>query len=414
MRDCDGDGWQSHALIVAAGRYTDSTLTELRSPSRDAQEFAQVLQDPAIGGFSVQSLLNEPDYLVREEIEGFFADRSLDDVLILYLSCHGVKDASGRLYFAAATTKVNRLSSTGISADFVYEQVDHCRARRILILLDCCYSGAYLAGYRTRGEQRAFIGQLEGRGRAVITSSTALEYAFEIDTGGVTGSAVPSVFTTALVEGLRTGAADRDGDGLVSVDDLYSYVYERVREVNPNQTPEKKWGDIRGDFIIARNPHPLPVQTQPAAIETVDRLDSPINYGHRARFNIVPQPTPSRYPVWRKIYLWLISLAGAGICIGVLAASLAPSPGNKYEPVGGILGSLGLLFAAWIGWYAHRVSLGKAKDARLSSREPRISKHGQRSKPMLARVRQSPTFVSLFSVLRLLIGNQKPNRGQRQ
>jgi hypothetical protein len=109
----------------------------------------------------------------------------------------------------------------------------------------------------------------------VISSSTAEEYAFEIDTGAVTGAAAPSLFTAALVDGLRTGAADLDRDGLVSVDDLYAYVYEQARTANPHQSPEKKWGDIRGDFFIARNPHPPPPAPEPLPAKLAEALESP-------------------------------------------------------------------------------------------------------------------------------------------
>jgi hypothetical protein len=336
-------------------------LSELRSPSRDAEELAQILEDPAIGGFSVEVLLDQPAHLVREEIEGFFADRRLDDLLVLYVSCHGVKDAAGVLHFAASTTKLSRLASTGISADFVYEQIERCRARRVLLLLDCCYSGAYLAGHRVRSGQRAAIELREGRGRAVITSSTALEYSFEIDSGKITGAAAPSLFTTALVEGLRTGDADCDGDGLISVDDLYAYVYERVREASPHQTPEKKWGDIRGEFIIARNPHPPAAMSEPSPVQLAT-VENPHSRARKLISVIVPRPELPRHPIWRKTYLWLISLAAMITCIEVLAATLAPPPGRHYQPMGGLLGILGLLISAWIGWYAHRVPLSAAKD----------------------------------------------------
>ena len=261
---------RSYALLMATSRYTDPTLGRLRSPSRDAEELAEVLRDPVIGGYEADTLIDEPGARLHEEIEGFFADRRLDDLLVFYASCHGVKDPSGRLYFAASTTKLNRLASTGVSAEFVYEQVDRCRARRILVLLDCCYSGAYARGHLPRAGNRAEIGIREGRGRAAISSSTEEEYSFETGTGKVAGTAAPSLFTAAVVKGLRTGAADMDGDGLVSVDDLYTYVKEQVREATPYQTPEKKWGDIRGDFFIARNPKPPRGKT-----ELLDAINSP-------------------------------------------------------------------------------------------------------------------------------------------
>jgi Pyridine nucleotide-disulphide oxidoreductase len=78
-----------------------------------------------------------------------------------------------------------------------------------------------------------------GRGRAVITASSAMEYAFEGDQLADDHSRRPSVFTSALVEGLATGDADRDQDGWVSLNELYDYVFDRVREQNPQQTPSQ-------------------------------------------------------------------------------------------------------------------------------------------------------------------------------
>jgi outer membrane protein assembly factor BamB len=260
------------ALIIAPGRYQDPQLARLRSPSRDVAKLAKVLSNQAVGGFTVHVRLDEAGHLLREEVDGFFTNRRPEDLLVLYLSCHGVKDMAGQLQFAVSTTKLSRLPSTGISASFIYEQVHRCRARRILLLLDCCYSGAYSKGQRPKAESRADIRPFEGRGRAVITSCTALEYDLEVDTRRVTGNAAPSVFTSALAEGLRTGQADGDGDGLVSVDELFTYVLKRVRQATPDRIPEKKWGDIRGDFVIARNPAP-PVLPTTTAVTTVG-LDS--------------------------------------------------------------------------------------------------------------------------------------------
>lgn len=277
------DSAGSYVLIVAADQYSDPTFSRLRSPTQDVRELTEVLQDPAIGGYQVRALVNEPGHLVSEEIEGFFADRRLDDLLVLYFSCHGIRDPAGNLYFAASTTKANRLAATGISSAFVYDQVERCRSRRIILLLDCCYSGAYLKGHRPRAGDRVTLDPMLGRGWAVITSSTAIEYSYEIDTSDIAGTATPSVFTSALVEGLRTGDADLDEDGLVSVDDLYGYVLDRVRERTPFQTPEKK-GDIRGDLIIARNPHPIAPKPQPSGAASTTTSEPTRQYSPAPNF----------------------------------------------------------------------------------------------------------------------------------
>jgi hypothetical protein len=268
-----GSGVRS-ALIIAADNYEDPGLSQLASPSRDAEELANVLADPQIGGYRIRPLVNTPAHVAREAIEEFFTDARRDDKLLLYLSCHGVKDQDGRLCFAVATTKLRLLASTGIPADFVYEQVDRCRSRHIVLLLDCCYSGAYTAGHRPRSPGRISLGPLEsdsprGEGWAVITSCTDMEYAFEIRPDDITARTVkkaqPSIFTDAVVHGLRTGEADRDGDGMVSVDDLYDFVWDRVRERTPHQSPTKI-GASRGNLVIAQNPQiPVPAGREPVA-----------------------------------------------------------------------------------------------------------------------------------------------------
>src|SRR5262245_66552233 len=89
------------ALIVAADTYQDPQLAQLRAPGRDADELAAVLRDPAIGDFDVRISMNQRHYEIRVALEDFFADRRPGDLLLLHFSCHGIKDESGRLFFAA-------------------------------------------------------------------------------------------------------------------------------------------------------------------------------------------------------------------------------------------------------------------------------------------------------------------------
>ncbi len=258
------------ALIVATDEYQDPGLAKLRSPAQDAGQLADVLGDEAIGAFHVDTLLNKPQYSVLEELEAFLADRARHDLLVLYFSCHGVKDDDGRLYFATTNTKRNRLASTAIPADWVNEQIGRCRSNRVILLLDCCYSGAFARG--VKGDPIVAIKErFDGKGRVVLTASNAIEYSFEGEE--VSGLGRPSVFTGALVHGLRTGEADRGGDGLIDVDELYEYVYGKVREVAPNQTPSKWALGVEGELYIARSR--AEVQPTPLPVELAHALESP-------------------------------------------------------------------------------------------------------------------------------------------
>jgi uncharacterized caspase-like protein len=251
------------ALIVASYHYQDPGLRQLRAPASGVQALATVLEDPGIGGFQVSTLLNQPAREVNLAVQEFFADRRPDDLLLLHFSCHGVKDEGGELYFATTNTKLRRLAATGVAAEFVNRRMNRSRSQRVVLLLDCCYAGAFERGQSARaGTAMAIKQQFDGRGRVVITASSAMEYAFEDDRLSMQAGR-PSVFTSAVVQGLRTGEADRDSDGLVSVDDLYDYIYEQVREATPHQTPSMWAFGVQGDLYIARRARPV---TTPAPL----------------------------------------------------------------------------------------------------------------------------------------------------
>jgi uncharacterized membrane protein len=250
-----------YALLVSTDTYQDATLRKLRSPRADAESLARILGDPEIADFSVRTLYNAPSHVARLGLNELFEGRRSDDLVVVYFSCHGVKDDRAKLYFAFPDTLHNRLPATAISADYVSELMEASPARRIVLLLDCCFSGAFTKGMRTRaGGQVDVLERFTGRGRAVITATNAMEYAFEVEHDNVIDAdpaPSPSIFTSALIRGLTTGEADRGGDGFVSVDELYEYIFDEVRARTTKQTPSR-WFDVEGSLVLARVRHALP------------------------------------------------------------------------------------------------------------------------------------------------------------
>ncbi|CUR54979.1 hypothetical protein NOCA2220170 [metagenome] len=264
------------ALIVATSHYEDPSLQGLRGAAADAEALAEVLRDPDIGGFDIQTVVDQPAHVVNEAVEEYFADRGPDDLLVLHFSGHGIKNQDGELHFAATNTRLARLASTSTAANFVNRQMTASRSRRIVLLLDCCYAGAFDRGMATRGGTSIDIQErFDGRGRAVITASGALEYAFEGDQLTQDLPAQPSVFTTAMVRGLATGEADRDQDGWVGLDELYDYVYDAVREVAPQQTPGKWTFGVQGNLHLARRSRPV-TEPSPLPPELQQSVESPL------------------------------------------------------------------------------------------------------------------------------------------
>jgi hypothetical protein len=269
---------ERRALIVAAERYEHEGLRRLPSAAADAEALGRVLGDPGIGEFDVDVVRDEPAHVVAAAIEELFAAGRPDDVLLLHFSGHGLKNEAGELYFAARNTRPDRLASTAVAADLVQRCMRASRSRSIVLLLDCCYGAAFGRGVAVRAAGDAhvldsFPGDrlAGGRGRAVITASSSMEYAFEGERLADSG-ARPSVFTAALVDGLSTGDADRDQDGWVSLSELYDYVFDRVRERNPHQTPSRDV-EMEGEFYLARSrrrrvrAQPIPADLRAAMTE---------------------------------------------------------------------------------------------------------------------------------------------------
>jgi hypothetical protein len=173
------------------------------------------------------------------------------NLTLLYFTGHGLRDDDGRLYLAMTNTKRNSLQFNSLSAEHIDYAISGCASRQKVLILDCCYSGAYPAGKLAKADTDVhMLERFQGRGRTVLTASDSTRYSFEGEE--TRGQASQALFTRYLVEGLRDGSADLDGDGDITVDELYSYVHDRVVEAMPQQRP-KKQDNVEGRTIIARN-----------------------------------------------------------------------------------------------------------------------------------------------------------------
>ncbi|WP_406352105.1 caspase family protein [Streptomyces sp. NBC_00658] len=252
------------ALLIATYAYDDEGLRQLTAPGHDAEALSEVLSAPDIAGFEVKILINEPHDRVGAALGDFFRDCRHDDLALLYFTGHGLKDDEGRLHLATSDTRRNNLMFTSLSAEGIDRAMSACNSRQQVLILDCCYSGAFPAGRLAKGDDtdvhtlERFQGQ--GRGRTVLTASDATQYSFEGDQ--LHGSAPRSVFTGHLVQGLRDGSADLDDDGDITLDELYTYVHDKVVTEMPQQRP-KKQENVEGRTVIARNVNwVLPVHLQ--------------------------------------------------------------------------------------------------------------------------------------------------------
>jgi branched-chain amino acid transport system substrate-binding protein len=219
-----------YALIVGVSEYPKG-LKSLPSVVSELQNVERVLRKLDIGGFfEVEQLLNPEVKSMGASIQKLFSNKNRDDLLLLYFSGHGITDENGNLYLTTTETEKNEvgdlIKATAVESSFIQRRMNESDSRRQVLILDCCFSGAFAQGLSAKNAGIINVHQLGGEGRAVLTSSTSIEYSYE------------GVYTRFIIEGLETGAADRDQDGVITVDELHEYAKSRVKESGYAMTPQ--------------------------------------------------------------------------------------------------------------------------------------------------------------------------------
>lgn len=268
-----------HAVLIGNGTFPlEPALSRLEGPPHDVERFGALLADSSIGRFHVQSFVDGESHALNHALEKTLNDADQSDLILLYYSGHGKLDRRGQLCLASANTKLDTLRSTSLVVPFLKSLIDDCRSQQILLILDCCFSGA--AGKSFGGVRSAVEDQLQvtgGAGLHILASSTAIETSLEredAETGQVMGS-----FTRCVIDGIRSGDADVDGDAEVSLTDLRNYLQGRLKGQSP-----RYWGfETAGDLLLAHTPNPRPA---PLPAQILEVLASPIA---DARRSMIPE-----------------------------------------------------------------------------------------------------------------------------
>ena len=260
----------AYAVVIGVGRYEQRTIPSLQYAVADAEAMYKVLIETA--GFKKDHVLLLTDRTERKPTLrnikyalGTFLARAAqkDDTVIVYFAGHGAPEVDQRgverdglaKYLIPSDADPDDLFSTALPMDDLQTIFDRIEAERVVVFLDACYSGA--AGGRTFASRRTRSGIVDdlflerltrSRGRAIITASRPAEVSIELPELG------HGIFTYYLTKGLR-GAGDLNGDGIVSLQELYEYLEQQVvrksRSVGGNQHPVMK-GELEGALPLTR------------------------------------------------------------------------------------------------------------------------------------------------------------------
>ncbi|TQN32587.1 AAA domain-containing protein [Haloactinospora alba] len=215
------------AVLIGTNTYDDPAYANLRSPTADVDAIDTALRDN--GHFDERKVLIDPTYAEASSILEEVLNGMPDDLVFISISGHGVKNKRGRLHLALRDTSKKLLASTGLSAEKLQRMLEDSRVNSKLLLLDCCYSGAFADGFTTRDDgdegidvEREF---LNGEGTYVLAAAGSGQEAKE---GDNSTKPTPSPFSAAVARALAGEGPDGNGDGWIDTSDLYQYVHRQV------------------------------------------------------------------------------------------------------------------------------------------------------------------------------------------
>ncbi|MGB3079792.1 MAG: caspase family protein [Saprospiraceae bacterium] len=236
------EGANIYALIVGASRY--EFFESLKYTDDDAYKVYAFLRSPeggAVPDDHIRLLIDESAIAenIYKSLDDITAMAGPEDEVLVYLAGHGLQG------FYVPT------NSDGYSNKVEYEDIKNrlksCQAHQKLVIADACYSGSLLAAKTPMFESvDLFYKKLSasGGGTAFLLSSKSEEYSLESQ------GLRQGIFSYYLIQGLK-GEADTSGDRIVTLDELYTYVYAQVRKYSGNQQSPVLAGDIDRSMPLA-------------------------------------------------------------------------------------------------------------------------------------------------------------------
>ena len=277
----EGRKW---AVIIGVNEYLDPKIPPLRFCVADAHRVFESLTGKS--GFDPDHVLLIVDDQAKAhlrplrvnletQIGDWLQHAQAADTVVVHFSGHGfVDESTGEGFLGPTDCFQNDLRRTAFPTARLQQMLRDCAARQKLLILDCCHAGAVRSGAATgsTGEElsQAFS---QAQGLVTLASCRKDEVSYEWETKG------QGLFTYFLTEGLG-GGADYDRDGVVNVDELYRYTFEKVqlaaqRELNARQRPVRVIGpETEGVFALSRvSVVPRPLMDAVTALFTVREED---------------------------------------------------------------------------------------------------------------------------------------------
>ena len=245
---------RGYALVVGVAAYPNLPAKgQLAFSERDAEDMFEILISPEGGNFHVENvhrLIGARATLanLRHELEEWLPSVAKDDDRVLiYFAGHGFI-YKGHAYLAPYDVDPKNLPASLYPMDRLGEVFGgKIHAKDKILLTDSCHSGAIRPE-----DSQDFNHSLIDVSKSVfsLAASRDREQSFE----GSKWGGGHGIFTYYVKSGLE-GEADENGDGIVTADELYDYVYRSVREASGGaQNPTVGQGSYDPKMLLAYVP----------------------------------------------------------------------------------------------------------------------------------------------------------------
>jgi hypothetical protein len=285
-----------YALLIGVG-------ADLAVTVKDATALWDVLVAPTRAAYPPEQveLLTQGKATRKEILEAFDrlivrVNQNPDATVIVYFSGHGGRITSlnnpAEYFLVPYGFDWNHRTDTAISGAEFTQKIEAIRAKKLVVILDCCHAGGVPA-LKTPGTTfskspvpPSLLNSLDrGSGRVVIASSNEEQYSY-------TGNPY-SVFTACLLEAMQ-GKASMVEDGYARILNVLTYLFEQV----PKRTFEKqkpfvnKVLDLSDNFPLcyyaggeAKLRSEVPISAPDSLTNTVTNSQNSFNQNERERIN---------------------------------------------------------------------------------------------------------------------------------
>lgn len=228
---------RNYAVVIGVERYSD--LPDAAFAEHDARAVRDHLVALGYPERNIVSLLgaDATHSALVANLETWLANNAREDSSVLvYFSGHGSPDAEGNAYLVPWDGNPSYLKESAYSLRRLYQTLGRLPARRVLVALDACFSGAGGRSVLVKGARplvnRVRMGD-EGSGKVVTLAAAGPD-----QISGTIDAEGHGLFTYYLLSGLN-GAA-KDESGRITAQSLYEYAAPSVQDAARRDNREQK------------------------------------------------------------------------------------------------------------------------------------------------------------------------------